>query len=356
MTTTKTKRLDSYLVTPSNEIADMIQEANGSVLVSQLNNTELKRWVEYKRNNPKNNCKLLVDSGAYTTWTKGKLVDVELYIKKMNDMDDVIDYFIQVDKIPGRRGKKTTKQQLLEAQEETWNNFLHMEKVVKSPNKLLPVYHQKDHIDLLVKMLNHKRPDGTLIDYICLSRLQGLDNNKYVPIWFKKMHKVILQHNPTIKIHALGVGSIPLIFDNEWFTSVDSTTYVRSAGYGDIITPYGTISASPRKKFTKKGNLSKSHISYADNPKSRIVSDFVRELQKLKVKAHEYYDPLLEKIDVPTLSCIQEDKSQKRTLFNAIVMHLLEHKHPLLEKHLKNPRAFSKNSIENIIGRKGGKK
>ena len=46
----------------------------------------LLEWVDYLREHPECKCKLFVDSGAYTAHTKGVDIDVDEYIKLINDI------------------------------------------------------------------------------------------------------------------------------------------------------------------------------------------------------------------------------------------------------------------------------
>ena len=41
---------------------------------------ELDHWVEYLRENPDCPCKLVVDSSAYSAWTRGLEINIDEYI------------------------------------------------------------------------------------------------------------------------------------------------------------------------------------------------------------------------------------------------------------------------------------
>lgn len=90
-----------------------------------------------------------------------------------------------------------------------------MESKAKSPNKLLPVFHQGDDFDLLEKQLRHIRPDGTLIYYICISNSKGKGRSKgKLQAWLDEVYKYILKYNPNVKIHILGCMQLDIIEAN----------------------------------------------------------------------------------------------------------------------------------------------
>ena len=76
---------------------------------------ELDRWVEYLREHPDCPCKLVVDSSAYSAWTRGLQIDIDEYIAYINSISDVVYWFAELDKIPGEFGGEHTPEELAEA-------------------------------------------------------------------------------------------------------------------------------------------------------------------------------------------------------------------------------------------------
>ena len=95
----------------------------------------------------------------------------------MNSIDDQVYIFAQVDKIPGEWGKPKTPEQLAEAPILSWENYKYMVKKVKSPKKLLPIFHQGEDFKYLQQMLDYVYPEDVLdkscvgqpVDYIGVS-------------------------------------------------------------------------------------------------------------------------------------------------------------------------------------------
>ena len=234
----------------SKQILELKRKLGYDQLLSQL--TEKKaiiEWVEYKRQHPECACKIMVDSGAFTAHTKGKEVDVDDYIDFVNSIDDQVYIFAQVDKIPGVWGKPKTPEQLAEAPILSWENYLYMVDKVKSPKKLLPIFHQGEDFRYLKQMLEYKytREDvkGQPIDYIGVSCNKELTTQSWIE-WFCEVYKIIRDSsNPNVKTHAFGMTSLKVL-EQFPFTSADSTSWVRSAGFGNILVGYTSVYTSDR--------------------------------------------------------------------------------------------------------------
>lgn len=234
----------------SKRILELKRRLGYDQLLSQY--TERKaciEWVEYKRAHPECQSKLFIDSGAFTAFTKKKVVDVDEYIEFINSIDDQVHIFAQVDKIPGEWGKPRTPKELAEAPKLSWENYLYMVNKVKSPEKLLPIFHQGEDFSWLKNMLNYKYTEGPLkgqyIKYIGISCSKDITSSAWAP-WFDICFKIIAESdNPNVKTHAFGMTSLKLL-EQYPFTSGDSTSWVRSAGFGNIMLNGTTVYTSSR--------------------------------------------------------------------------------------------------------------
>lgn len=241
----------------SKNVLELKRKLNYDQLLSQLNERKACiEWTEYKRAHPECTSKLFIDSGAYTAHTKGKEVDVDEYIEFINSIDDQVYTFAQVDKIPGEWGKPKTPEQLAEAPILSWENYLYMVNKVKSPKKLQPIFHQGEDFKYLKQMLEYKYDENCLdpdavgkpIDYIGISCNKELSTNEWID-WFIKVFKMIRDSsNPNVKTHAFGMTSLKVL-EQFPFTSADSTSWVRSAGFGNILVGYTSIYTSSRNQM-----------------------------------------------------------------------------------------------------------
>ena len=232
--------------TQSSLLFDWIIQNCGCKLFSQVKErTDIKYWIE----NGGDAGKLFIDSGAYTVYTNGIELDVDEYINYINSIDEHLTIFAQVDKIPGVHGQEKTIEQILEAPELSWKNYLYMREKVKSPDKLLPIFHRREDFKYLKQMLETTF-DGKHIPYIGLA----CTTDSSVPEkkeWFEKCFDIIKKSsNPNVKTHAFGMTSLKLL-EQYPFTSADSTSWIMVGANGNIMTPFGLVNVSDSKEHLK---------------------------------------------------------------------------------------------------------
>lgn len=213
-------------------------------LLSYLNDkTRLKRRIE-------KGLTTFVDSGAFTAHTKGKDIDLQTYCDWLNEYDSSVRIAAELDHIPGRWGQPKTKEQLAEAPEISWKNYVYMRERVKSWEKVLPIFHQGEDFKHLSRLLDHKIP------YIGIStskEVSQLSRN----VWMVKVFEIIKRSSHSnVKTHAFGMTSLKAL-EMFPFTSADSTSWIMTGANGSIMTKYGTIAVSEQNKKDQKyiGNL-----------------------------------------------------------------------------------------------------
>lgn len=223
-------------------IEKIILPKGANRLYSQLNDRRLgEKLIEY--NNTVHPINIFVDSGAYSVHTKGKEVNVDEYIEYVNARQGCFQAIAQVDKIPGEFGKPKTIQQLTEAPELSWQNYLYMRERVIDKDCLLPIFHQGEDFKHLVRMLEWTDENGKHIPYIGISPANDV-SNKQKDTWLSVVFKVIKSSsNPNVKTHAFGMTSFKLLEKYPLY-SADSTAWLLRAAYGVIFTPYGEYCVS----------------------------------------------------------------------------------------------------------------
>lgn len=198
-----------------------------------------KKRVELWRSNSK---PVFLDSGAFSAHTKGIQISIDDLISYINERDEAFTCYAQLDHIPGEFRKEKTRQQLEEAPEITWKNYLYMRERVKSPDKLLPIFHQGEDFKHLQRMLDFE----PRIDYIGISPANDL-SNQAKESWIDDCFKMIRKSkNPNVKTHAFGMTSLKYL---EWypFYSADSTSWLMNTLSGTIMTKWGQLLISNRK-------------------------------------------------------------------------------------------------------------
>ena len=213
--------------------------------------------------------KLFVDSGAFSMWTRGAEIDVDKYIQWINDRADYIDLYGQVDAIPGdRTGGLPTPQQVREAAQKTWDNYLYMRPKMKKPEGLLYTFHVGEPQEFLEQALEWTDENGKHIPYIALGGMVGkstMIRKNFLDMCFRVIKK---SSNPDVKVHAFGMTSKDLLRQYP-ITSADSTSWIMTAANGGIMTDVGTVTVSKNQT-----NLPNHYVHLPKN----IQEEFEKEV------------------------------------------------------------------------------
>lgn len=215
--------------------------------------------------------KLFVDSGAFSMWTRGVDVDVDKYIEWINERAEYIDLYGQVDAIPGdRTGGLPTQEQVKEAAQKTWDNYLYMRPKMKNPKGLLYTFHVGEPKEFLENALEWTDETGEHIPYIALGGMVGKSSS--IRKNFLDMCFTVIKNssNPNVKVHAFGMTSKDLLSQYP-ITSADSTSWIMTAANGGIMTDVGTVIVSKNQ----------SHLPnhYSHLPKD-IKENFEKDIQE----------------------------------------------------------------------------
>lgn len=225
------------------------------ILVSQLDRSSIQQNIQWRR---EGFCRFLfIDSGAYSVHTGNAKITADEYIDYINSIDDDIDVFAQLDKIPGTFRMPKSKQDYEESARLSWENYLYMRERVKSPHKLMPVFHFGESFDHLKKMLEWKDENGEPLDYVGISPANDAsqqDKNVYLQ---NVADTIAASSNPNVKTHLYGMTSLDALAKYPCY-SADSISHRLIAGYCKVLSPtFGVISVSRRPRTSSvKSNLS----------------------------------------------------------------------------------------------------
>lgn len=285
-----------YFAGSQNKMAEAyLRKSGANRLASQLlDRNVIAGWIEGRS---RGECQgyLFIDSGAFSAHTRGAELDVDAYIDYLNSIDDELHIFAQVDKIPGVFRQPKTKEQRAEAPEISWKNYLYMREKLKSPKKLLPIFHQGEEYRWLENMLEWTDENGEHIPYIGISPANDQpvkEKEKFI----SKCFQIIRQSsNPNVCTHAFGMTSLRVL-ERYPFTSADSTSWIMNGANGSIMTKYGSVTIS-------SGRLNApDHIL-------KMPKEAQKEIQRY-VESHGY-----------TMQALSDDYRQ-RVIFN--IQYLLE--------------------------------
>ena len=267
---------DLFLVGPSTEkITLELLSKGANILYSYSNNK--KSILKYKDLFVQS--KMFIDSGAFTLWTKGKEVNVDEYIQFINNLEDKVYLYGQVDSIPGNIVHGATLEEVKEAAKKTWENYLYMYPKMKYPKRLLYTFHVGEPYEYLKNALDWKDENGTPMEYIALGGMVGKPRSVRES-FLKRCYKIIEESsNPNIKVHAFGMTAFNLLSEYP-ITSADSSSWLMTAINGGIMTKYGVVDISDRK-----ANLS-THYSHlpkdCQDEFQNSISEFGYTLEELQ--------------------------------------------------------------------------
>lgn len=182
-----------------------------------------KAVVEAFKKVPKENYRLIVDSGAFTAWNTGKTIELDEYCRFLDSINFLRPFnAVQLD--------------VFGDPEATWKNFL----IMKSRGyDVMPVFTRGDSLERLEEMYSYT-------DYIMFGGITiGGKNQNYIK-WF-------MEQNKGRKVHWLGFCNVDFV---KYFApySIDSSSWSSAGRFGNIrlYAGYGKSVAVQRKKFLSK--------------------------------------------------------------------------------------------------------
>ena len=201
--------------------------------------------------------RVMVDSGAYTTWRQGKRTDLDdlssTFAALLDHYGDCCDFvLINLDVIPGSVGIDADPDELDDAMLESQRNFEALNR--RFPKLVLPVFHQDEPLSYF-RALVQESP------YICLSPRNDMGERRRVK-WAQKFG----DRAPMCRFHGLAATGFHMTRQVEWH-SVDSAAWVRTAAVGNIFWPSTKrllkLAVSPRSPALKNFDLHIDHLKAA---------------------------------------------------------------------------------------------
>lgn len=261
------------------DMADMLKNMPGfepiDVLVSQLDRSSIKQMIEYQSEGIVN--QLFIDSGAFSVHTGKATVDLDEYIDYVNSIDDHIHAVAQLDTIPGTFGQPKSAEDYLRSSKLSWENFLYMYKKLKSPEKLIPVFHYGESFDVLRFMLEWRDDDGNPLTYIGISPANDTAQN-VKNVYMKNVYDIIASSsNPNVRTHLFGMTALDALSKFPAY-SADSISHRKIGAYNKIRVPeFGVISISKRPRTTRNKS-SLSFVAVSDDMARKKVEDYLESL------------------------------------------------------------------------------
>lgn len=185
---------------------------------------------------------VMLDSGAFSAWSKGKQVPIDAYIEFCKKHGHLFTCYVNVDVIPGKWGEIPSATQVEESAAKGWANFQYMLDKGLPPEKVVHVFHQNEEFVWLQKLVDYseamkaKDPKSPGL-YIGISPANDRTTAQKI-MWLEQCMRYVtnLDGSPKLRWHGFGVTSFDIMRRYPWYT-VDSTSWMRNGTYGSVQIP-----------------------------------------------------------------------------------------------------------------------
>jgi hypothetical protein len=214
---------------------------------------------------------IMLDSGAFSAWTKKIDIDLNDYIDFALEHLDLVSAVVVLDSIPGSPGEtKLSAAQVRGSAELTWKNFQTMLKAGIPREKLVPVFHQNEDDYFLDQMIAEA-------PYFGLSPANDRGTNEKLLFLDRCMKSCCGPDGmPKNKWHGFAATGIKMMVRYPWF-SVDSASWRIFAAYGKIMIVISTshpVIASVYR-ISDKATKDPDHLNNQPKMVQRLVEDLV---------------------------------------------------------------------------------
>lgn len=194
--------------------------------------TNRYRDVIKERGFPKS---VMLDSGAFTAWTKGISLNLDEYSDFAQENLDLFDFIVSIDVLPSFKGDRSAHRLTREFEvsaEKSWKNVEYLLSTGLTKKNLVPVFHQGESINHL-KFLSEQ-------GFFLIGISPGNDRSAGDKFsWLRECRKVVSVDGlgrPSQRCHGFAVTDFSLMKSFPWF-SVDSATWAISSGHGNVLVP-----------------------------------------------------------------------------------------------------------------------
>ncbi len=269
-------------ITDDDYLSYLIKNDCCNILISYLEKSKIKALLD--KNLP--NSDIFVDSGAFSAYTRNKKIDIDEYITFLNTYHDRFSLYASLDVIPDYTSFESVQQ----SSKDTWNNFVYMRERLTDKSKLLITFHLGEDYSVLRQILEYKDEFGP-IKYLALGGLARAsieDRDTFI----EKCYNIINSCGRNdIKIHLFGVTDMGLC-EKFGADSVDSTTWIRAASFGEICTEFGRLVVSEARKYDDKHLLHKTEFIKDKCIKEMTELGFLLDDLMTSSKSRELYNIL----------------------------------------------------------------
>lgn len=171
---------------------------------------------------------VLLDSGAFSAWKTGAVINIKEYCDFIEDNADLFWGYVALDVIPGAYLGRTTQAQAIAAEKQSIKNYDYM---LSRGLKPIPVFHEGDDR----RVLDHYLDKGAT--YVGISP-RNPGKVRATQLWFDTVWPWLVDSKgkPIVDTHAFGLTVVRLVLRYPW-TSVDSRSWEYAASVGNLFLP-----------------------------------------------------------------------------------------------------------------------
>lgn len=221
-------------------------------LVSQLDRSGVKKMLEFKKEGVVKS--FFLDSGAFGIHKSNRDADIDEYIEYANSLDEHTFAIAELDTIPGKFGEPKNPEDYVESAEKSWESFLYMYDKMKSPQKLVPVFHYGEDFSNLKRMLEWRDSNGNAIDIIGISPANDTKQEVkdiYLRDVYDYMAKLGYSGSNVRKTHLFGMTALNSLVRFPCY-SADSITHRLKSAHATVFTcEWGDLNVSVRSTRNK---------------------------------------------------------------------------------------------------------
>ncbi len=225
---------------------------------------------------------LFLDSGAFSAFTQGEVIDIQDYIIFIKKYKKYLTHYAVLDVIPPPPGV-ATEEDYAKSAKATYRNQRIMEKAGLKP---VPCFHYGEK----AKWLNKYIEQGPFL--VALGGMVPVKSKELKP-WLDRMFRDHICGDdgmPKTHIHGFGMTTVELMCRYPWY-SVDSTSWVKSSRFGSIFVP--RIKGGKYRYDITPWTVNVSNRSPSQKQEGQHFSNFTANEQKvisryLKKKGYEF--------------------------------------------------------------------
>lgn len=226
---------------PNTSEAILIKNSIKNKLISYAYPNQLKEWMKNFTSDMESN--IIIDSGAFSAWNNGKVIDLQAYIdyaqkalEQLSKFKKVNVHIVNLDVIPGVVGQTTTLNKIRKKENQDLKElsakqgFRNMRRMIKAGLKPIHVFHQGEDFSWIDKMVEY-------VSYIGISPANDLPWRTRTE-WISTVFEYLYKRGITVDTHGFAVTTFATLRDFPW-TSCDAATWKIGAGMGLIKYPKG---------------------------------------------------------------------------------------------------------------------